>query len=216
MDLLTQNEIAAEPDFGHRLRQLRWFRKSFRSSAQTLSARYGLSVTIDEDKLAKVFIDWVEVLDAKKSLATVNRADFIVFAGGLALKELIKARPAKVDLVEAKSAVPVPGIVAFWPEGFLYTNYCISAVIAVHQQEFQSTLPLSGGVDDLRTWWSFKENTSEMPAYAVAFLDKFFGGEPNWATPDLPEMRVGMLARQNAENKFDRAPSTERLVAPTI
>lgn len=196
MELLTQNEISAEPDLGHRLRQLRWFRKSFQSSANTLSSRYGLAITIDQNQLAKVFIDWVETLDAKKSLASVNRADFIVFAGGLALKELIKARPASVALLAEKSLVPVPEIVAFWPEGFLYTNYCISAVSAVYQQEFHKTLPLSGGVDDLRTWWSFKENTREMPAYAVAFLDRFFGTEPNWTTPDLPETRIGMSTPQ--------------------
>lgn len=197
MDLLTQNEMAAVPDLGHRLRQLRWFRQSFHSSAKALSRRYGLTVAIDDDRLAKVFIDWVEILDDKKRLATVNRADFIVFAGGLVLKEMIKAHPATVTIAPSANPEEIPEIVAFWPEGFLYTNYCISAISAVCQQEFNLVLPLSGGVDDLRTWWSFKENTAEMPSYAVAFLDKFFGVEPNWSMPDLPEARNGMTTMQS-------------------
>lgn len=199
LDLLGQNDIAAEPDLGHRLRQLRWFRKSFQSSAAALASRYGLSVKIDEEKLAQVFIDWVETLDANKEFASVNRGDFIVFSGGIALKEFIKARPASVELSGDNGIVCVSDIVSFWPEGFLYTNYCISAVSAVYQQEFQTPLPVSTAVDDLRTWWSFKENTSEMPAYAVAFLDQFFGGEPNWSMPDFPEMRVGMSLMQRSE-----------------
>lgn len=190
MDLLTQTEMAAVPDLGHRLRQFRWFRKSFNSNAAALAQRYGMVAQVDEEKLARVFLEWVDALDGKKNFAAVNRADFIVFAGGLVLRELIKGRPATVTL--RAGTTPVPDIAAFWPEGFLYTNYCISAVSAVYQQEFGKSLELSKGVDDLRTWWSFRENTHEMPAYAVAFLDRFFGGEPNWAMPDMPEMRNGM------------------------
>lgn len=211
MDLLTQNEIATEPDLGHRLRQLRWFRKSFRSSTETLAARHSLSVRIDEDKLAKVFIDWVEALDAQKGFASINRADFIIFAGGLALRELVKARPITAEVISSRGTALASDIVDFWPEGFLYTSYCISAVMAVYQQEFQKELPLSTAVDDLRTWWSFKENTNEMPAYAVAFLDKFFGGEPDWTWPDLPGMRFGMLERSGGHLQDDGPPAAVSL-----
>ncbi|MFB2553684.1 hypothetical protein [Ensifer soli] len=192
MDLSVQQEIASVPDLAHRLRQLRWFRRSFALGTRVLSRRYGLSATVDEEVLARVFLDWVDVLERKKPLAAVNRADFIMFAGGLVLRELIRARPVRVELKPVTAGTPVPEIVAFWPEGFVYTHFCISAVCAVHQQEFGKPLPLSKSVDDLRTWWSFRDNTRDMPAYAIAFLDRFFDAEPNWAVPDLPEFRRAM------------------------
>lgn len=191
MDMLIESEIPAMPDLGHRLRQLKWFRQSFRNSADALSRRYGLITHIDDEILAKVFVDWVETLEAKKEFAAVNRSDFIVFSGGLVLKGLLTARPAMVNLRQPMDTA-LPEIVAFWPEGFLYANFCINAVSAVHQQEFGTPLTLSDSVSDLRTWWSFRENTQEIPAYAIAFLDRFFGVEPNWSMPEFPEGREGM------------------------
>jgi hypothetical protein len=184
--------MSALPDFGHRLRQLRWFRRTFSSCVRTLDKRYGLATEVDEEQLAKVFVDWVETIEQKKRLAHVNRADFIKFSGGLMLRELVRVDPATVRL-PARPAEDLPETVAFWPEGFLYTNFCISAVSVVHLQELGEALELSDCVDDLRTWWSFRENTHEMPAYAIAFLDRFFGVEPNWTMPDLPEARAAML-----------------------
>ncbi|MFC3073790.1 hypothetical protein [Shinella pollutisoli] len=192
MEVLTQSEMNVLPDLGHRLRQLRWFRRAFASCVRALDGRYGLTTRVDEDVLARVFVDWVETIEQKKALARVDRADFIKFSGGLMLRELIKAHPATVEL-PARPSDDLPETVAFWPEGFLYTNFCISAVSAVHMQEVGEPLKLAGCVDDLRTWWSFRENTHEMPAYAVAFLDRFLGAEPNWTMPDLPEARAAMI-----------------------
>ena len=79
-------------------------------------------------------------------------------------------------------------IVEFWPEGFLYTNFCVSAISAVYEQEFGETLAIDKCADDLRTWWSYRENAAEMPSYAVAFLDRFLGAEPNWLLPDDPPL----------------------------
>lgn len=191
MEVLTQSEMSAQPDFGHRLRQLRWFRRTFVACVQALDKRYGMQTKVDDQVLARVFVDWVEIIERKKELAHVDRADFIKFSGGLMLRELIKAHPAVVQL-PPHATTEVPETVAFWPEGFLYTNFCISAVCAVHLQELGEALELSDSVDDLRTWWSFRENTHEMPAYAISFLDRFFGVEPNWAMPELPEARAAM------------------------
>ena len=83
--------------------------------------------------------------------------------------------------------------VAFWPEGFLYTNFCVSAIAAVYEQEFGEAPAIDKCADDLRTWWSYRENASEMPAYAVAFLDRFLGGEPNWLLPDDPHSRPAIV-----------------------
>ncbi len=96
MDLFFKNEMALVPDLRHRLRQLRWFRATFRNSARAVTARYGIGFEIDEKKLTRIFLDWVEIVNAQKSYARLDRADFIVFAAGLALKELIRQAPVRV------------------------------------------------------------------------------------------------------------------------
>ncbi|HSH67094.1 MAG TPA: hypothetical protein VLB84_15190, partial [Bacteroidia bacterium] len=121
------------PDLGHRLRHLRWFRSTFRNCARTVTARYGVRYDIDEAALTKVFLDWAELVDRQKTYARIDRADFITYAAGLALRELIRRGPARA--VSAGTSA-TPEIVRFWPEGFLYTNYCICAIAALFEQEF--------------------------------------------------------------------------------
>ncbi|WP_421915293.1 hypothetical protein [Mesorhizobium sp.] len=197
MDLPFKDELALMPDLGHRLRQLRWFRATFRSSAKVVSDTFGVRYEIDETKLTRAFLDWIEIMEAQKRFAEIDRADFIVFAAGLVLRELIRQAPAKeisglTELTETEANAKTLEIVRFWPEGFLYTNYCVSAISAVYQQEFGSAPSIDKCADDLRTWWSYRENVMEMPAYAVAFLDRFLGAEPNWITPDHAQSRQAM------------------------
>ncbi len=209
MDLDFKDELAVMPDLRHRLRQLRWFRATFRGNARAVSAHYGISFDIDEERLTGVFLDWVEQIDARKAYAQVDRADFIIYAAGLCLKEMIRRKPASVasgsnveNRVEGNAE-----IVRFWPEGFLYTNYCVCAIAAIFEQEFGAAPELDRCADDLRTWWSYKENTREMPASAVAFLDRFLGAEPNWVAPDLVEGRLAMRLAIDAGRKSIEAPS---------
>lgn len=197
MDLRFKDELALMPDLGHQLRRLRWFRATFRASARSVEETYGLRFDIDETRLTRAFLDWIEIMEAQKRFAEVNRADFIIFAAGLVLRELIRQEPAKAmgngprpDLPPAEAGMAE--IVQFWPEGFLYTNYCVSAIAAVYEQEFGHAPTIDQCADDLRTWWSYRENVTEMPAYAVAFLDRFLGAEPNWIVPDSAQSRQAM------------------------
>ena len=197
MDLPFRHELARMPDLRHRLRQLRWFRATFRSSAKVVSETFGVRFEIDEAKLTRAFLDWIEVMEAQKRFADVDRGDFIVFAAGLVLRELIRQAPAREisglgEMIETEANAGTAEIVRFWPEGFLYTNYCVSAILAVHEQEFGTAPSIDQCADDLRTWWSYRENATEMPAYAVAFLDRFLGAEPNWITPDRAQSRQAM------------------------
>ncbi|MDX8443819.1 hypothetical protein [Mesorhizobium australafricanum] len=197
MDLPFRHELALMPDLRHRLRQLRWFRATFRSSAKVVSETFGVRFEIDEAKLTRAFLDWIEVMEAQKRFAAIDRADFIVFAAGLVLRELIRQAPAReisglTDMIETEANAGTAEIVRFWPEGFLYTNYCVSAILAVHEQEFGTAPSIDKCADDLRIWWSYRENATEMPAYAVAFLDRFLGAEPNWITPDRAQSRQAM------------------------
>jgi hypothetical protein len=197
MDLPFRDELALMPDLRHRLRQLRWFRATFRGSAKVVSETFGVRFEIDEPKLTRAFLDWVEIMEAQKRFAAIDRADFIVFAAGLVLRELIRQAPAREvsglgRLVTTEANASTVEIIRFWPEGFLYTNYCVSVISAIYEQEFGSAPTIDKCADDLRTWWSYRENVTEMPAYAVSFLDRFLGAEPNWITPDRAQSRQAM------------------------
>ena len=198
MDLRFKDELASMPDLRHRLRRLRWFRMTFRSHARLVGSTCSLRFEIDDAKLTKAFLDWVETMETKKRFASIDRPDFVIFAAGLVLRELIRQEPAKAVERGPKAPPATVGpemadIVAFWPEGFLYTNFCVSAISAVYEQEFGEAPAIDKCADDLRTWWSYRENASEMPAYAVAFLDRFLGGEPNWLLPDDPHSRPAIV-----------------------
>ncbi|WP_420961169.1 hypothetical protein [Brucella sp. IR073] len=196
MKILLKSELVSMPDLRHRLRQLRWFRASFRTNARLVTQTYGVSFEIDEKKLTRAFLGWVETVNAQKTYAGIDRKDFIVFAAGLVLSELIREQPAKALPRRTEEAVyadtPMREIVDFWPEGFLYTNFCIGAVAAIFQQEFGETRSIDKCADELRTWWSYKENSSEMPSYAIAFLDKFLGMEANWNLPAIASERAAI------------------------
>ncbi|MEP7454588.1 hypothetical protein [Phyllobacterium sp. SB3] len=192
MNFIFKDELVLMPDLRHRLRQLRWFRMAFRKNAALITGHYGYQFSIDDRKLTRAFLNWIETVELQKSYADIDRKDFIVFAAGMALKELIAESPVETTGKSGDDTLSQPEmreIVAFWPEGFLYTNYCVGAIAAICEQEFGAAPKISKCAEDLRTWWSYRENVSEIPAYAIAFLDKFVGIEPNWIAPNLASAR---------------------------
>ena len=161
MDFLFRDELVHMPDLRHRLRRLRWFRMAFRKNAAVIADHYGYHFVIDETKLTRAFLNWIETVEKQKSYAQIDRKDFIIFAAGLVLKELITEAPAKVRSQPKRSDSKPPrmqDIIAFWPEGFLYTNYCVGAIAAICEQEFGTAPQIDKCADDLRTWWSYREN----------------------------------------------------------
>lgn len=214
MDFLFSEELVHVPDLRHRLRQLRWFRMAFRKNAALIADHYGYHFAIDETKLTRAFLNWIETVEKQKSFAQIDRKDFIIFAAGLVLKELITEAPAKLrnqpQPTNAKTS-RMQDIIAFWPEGFLYTNYCVGAIAAICEQEFDTAPEIAACANDLRTWWSYRENVSEMPGYAIAFLDKFLGAEPNWIMPSLASARGAiqraMISSKSAEVKLPTGSS---------
>src|SRR5262245_42858025 len=134
MNFIFRDELVHVPDLRHRLRQLRWFRMAFRKNASVVASHYGFHFSIDETKLTRAFLNWVEAVDQQKSYAQLDRRDFIIFAAGLVLKELITESPAKLRRGPNRPDDAEPGmeeIIAFWPEGFLYTNFCVGAIAAI-------------------------------------------------------------------------------------
>jgi hypothetical protein len=120
-----------------------------------------------------------------------------VFSAGLVLRELFREHPATA-LASAPAAADaaIPGntseIARFWPEGFLYANFCVCGLAAVHEQEFGRKKELSTYANDLRFWWSFRENVAEFPANAIPFLDRIAGQEPNWTMPEALTERAAI------------------------
>jgi len=176
-----------------------------------IADHYGYQFSIDETKLTRAFLNWIETVEQQKSFARIDRKDFIIFAAGLVLKELITEAPASV-LAKAQGGaaakIEMQDIIAFWPEGFLYTNFCVGAIAAIHEQEFGTAARIDDCADDLRTWWSYRENVEEMPGYAIAFLDKFLGAEPNWVMPNLASAR-GAIRRAMVASRNDRHAISE-------
>ena len=196
MDLVRGTAIGAEPDVRHRIRQLRWFKTSFRHDARLIAHRYGLEIEVDDRALTEAFLNWAELFTVQKEHAALDRRDFAIFAAGLLLREMLRAHPVSATprAVTADHA-PLPDaagpIARGWPEGFIYTNYCLCVVGAVLEQEGMS-LTLPALADDLRTWLSYRENVAEDPSQAIAFLDLFTGSEPNWWMPDSVLSRAAM------------------------
>ena len=196
MDLVKGTAIGAEPDVRHRIRQLRWFKASFRHDARVIAQRYGFTVEVDDRALTEAFLNWAEVFALQKEHAALDRRDFAIFAAGLLLRELLRVHPVAVTpQSKTNETVPLPDttgpIARGWPEGFLYTNYCLCVVGAVLEQEGLS-LTLPALADDLRIWLSYRENVADDPSQAIAFLDLFTGNEPNWWMPDSVLSRAAM------------------------
>jgi hypothetical protein len=198
MELELRQEFAGEPDLRHQVRRLRWFKKSFRRDAWLIAQHHAVELAIEDRRLTEVFVNWIEAFNRQKIHALLDRRDFTLFAAGLLLREFIKTNPVSARSRQATQAEA--SISGFWPEGFLYTNYCLNVLSAVVRQEFGESLSLSEGADDLRLWWSYRENAEEDPSMAIAFLDKFLGEEPNWRVPECQSRAAMRRATQKLLN----------------
>src|SRR5690606_38827754 len=93
--MMLHNTLASLPDPRHRLRQWRWFRMAFRRHAGEVRTAFGIGYEIDDVDLARVFFDWLEALQEARNHAAMERADLIVLAAGMLLRELLHGAPAE-------------------------------------------------------------------------------------------------------------------------
>ncbi len=197
MDLRFTNQLATSEDVRHQVRHLGWFRRSFKRCVALVGKDWGIEVSVDDAQLAKAFLDWANAFSEQRQYAELSRKDFANFAAGLLLKELIRNKVCAAGdtsrlNIPADANARVAEIIKFWPEGFLYTSFCLSVLNAVLQQDFDSAVELKPIVQDLSAWWSFRENATEDASLAVGFLDTFIGNEPNWLQPNFALARSGM------------------------
>ncbi len=198
-------EVLKVDDLSHEARRFRTIVWSFQRNLELLFKGTGLSAKVDHAALAEAFARWRQKFDQSKHLAGVNRNDYVIYAAGLMLRELIVAAPLKASK-EEELPVPPGGIdhpLARWPEGYAYTSFCLSVAAAI-LKELGDDEPMPAEVaDDPGFWSSFRENTHEDPETAVGFFDLVCGREPNWAAPGVLWLRKafaqqGTLPRNKA------------------
>ncbi|SCY21790.1 hypothetical protein [Microvirga guangxiensis] len=185
MDLTLSKELVRIPDLRHQVQSLHRFRSSFNRGIDLVAQHMSVAVEVDESISTLAFLNWAEKLAQAKQFNPQNSADFCTFTCGLLLAELIRTAPIRIpDEPDRPNAGGLPGetlaIAAFWPEGFLLTSYCASLLDAILQQDFRTSLSLAPAATEIRTWWSFRENTADDPSAAIGFFDLFVGKEPHW------------------------------------
>ena len=194
MDLRYTTQLSASHDVRHQVRHLGWFRNSFKRCTGLITKDWGIGFVVHDEALAVAFFDWTDAFAQQRRYAELSRKDFADFAAGLLLKELIKNKVCAAChpsglIIPSDADARVADIIKFWPEGFLYTNFCLSVLNAVMQQDFDSVVEMQPIIEDLGTWWSFRENATEDASLAVGFLDTFIGNEPNWVQPGFAAAR---------------------------
>lgn len=184
-----KTEFSTKTDLTHELRRFRTILQSFERNLELLFKDSGLSPHVDHAALATAFAKWRQRFDATKHLAEANRHDFVIYAAGLMLKELVDAKPLQALPTPNAPAVPADHVLARWPEGYAYTSFCLSVASAILNEMGEDEISSESLADDPAFWDSFKENTLESPATAVAFFDLVCGKDPNWDAPDVPWLR---------------------------
>lgn len=163
------------------VRQLHWFKAAFHAHAVFCGEAMACNFAIDDVKLAGAFVRWLDSIDRQKPNERTERREFFQFAPSLVLRELVADMPIKAMC--APTGVDPKSPEAFWPEGYVATTFCLSVYAATMGQEFHMDVHVSQMVDDLRSWWSFRENANQDTDYAAGFFQMLLGNDPNWWMP---------------------------------
>ena len=165
------------------IRRARWFLTSFRDFLGAFEKETNRKLHLDDGRLLAAFTAWFRAFEAQKYKAREHQREYVTFAAGLMLRELIRNSPVSVDPNPNNDDRSRPA--DYWPEGYLYVTFCLAVREAVIEQDFSLLDDTTPELGDLRTWWSFRENMAEDINLAVSFLERFAGETPNWSTPGL-------------------------------
>ena len=170
------------------IRRLRWFRAAFHRHAEAYGRDLGCTFEVDDARLAGIFVRWLDALDLQKPADKSERRAFFEFATALMLRELIADMPVKARAAPTKAGPDTAG--AFWPEGYACTLFCLSVHGAAMAEEFHTKADVAPMIEDLRAWWSFKENARVDKGFSAGFLQMLLGHQPNWMMPDVFRVRL--------------------------
>jgi len=192
------NQVRDRSDFSHQARRFRVVLENFTLNAELLFRDSALKPQVDPVALAAAFSDWHEAFELARREEFESREDLVLCAAGLMLKHLLLARPLKsladigpVKILDSKTN---------WPEGFVYTNFCISMAKAV-MADLQTDKPINMKLaDDPAFWNSFRENVTENISTAPGFFDLLFNVQPNWDGPDIPAFRNAIRAKPELDH----------------
>jgi hypothetical protein len=192
------NAVNQINDLAHEARRFRTILWTFEHNLELVFQNTALTAQVDHAALATAFSNWRQRFDETKYLADTNRHDFVIFAAGLMLKELVAAAPIKTVARATSDAalVTTDHRLARWPEGYAYTSFCLSVASAILREMGESEPEDGGPSDDPAFWDTFKENTASSPESAIAFFDLVCGQEPNWDAPDVPWMRRALKSKR--------------------
>lgn len=170
------------------VRRLRWFKAAFLKHAEAMGAELGCRFEVDEAKLALAFTRWLDAVELQRPADKSQRRAFFEFAAALMMRELTADMPVKA--VEKPMLAQPSSAAEFWPEGYCCTLFCLSVHAAANAQEFHAETTIDPAIDDLRHWWSFKENTVRDASFSAGFLQMLLGSQPNWVMPDVFRERL--------------------------
>lgn len=185
--------------------RMRWIVQAFEHQVDATSKDTGNRFSVDRNALAQAFAEWFKAFEAQKPARQEDKQAYVGFAAGLMLRALIRNRPVSVVALAADADKALPAY--FWPEGYLYSLFCLNLRGLVLETDFDATQHPAAALNETRTWWSFKENVCEDPSLAIAFLDLFAGDEPEWQQPGL--------FRTNGAKEIAAKPHTPSLDRPT-
>lgn len=158
--------------------RLRWFVAEFKTQVSKIGDETGNAFKVDETKLTEVFAEWLKEFISQKPSNPDDNLEYVGFAAGLMLRALIRHQPIRT--VSVPDAADKTNPAYFWPEGYAYVAFCLNVRGLVIKADFDHEQHPSAVIDDLRTWWSFKENVEQDPTQAIGFLDLFAGDQPEW------------------------------------
>ncbi len=170
------------------VRRLRWFKQAFHSFADACGRDIGTVFVVDDAKLAAIFVRWLDAIDRQKPSDKTQRRAFFEFAASLMLRELAADIP--LTAAAPPTHAPSDSAAAFWPEGYCSTMFCLAIHTAAMRQEFDAQAEIDPAIDDLRHWWSFRENALEDARFSAGFLQLLLGQTPNWSMPDVFRARL--------------------------
>ena len=181
------------------VRRLRWFIQAYSGQISELSADTGIEFEIDRSKLRAVFLKWVKAFEGQKPSDAEAKANYITFAAGAMLRELVDGEPLKA--VRLPEHINSNNPAHFWPEGYAHLAFCMNVRSAVIAQELDLETDIAPEFEHIRTWWSFKENACEDSATAIGFFELFVGDNPNWSAPQIFSAEHAL---DNAKRMFQR------------
>lgn len=170
------------------VRRLRWFKPAFLGFVDSMGRELGCGFQVDQSKLAEIFVRWLTAVDRERPVDPSERQAFFEFAAALMLRELVADMP--LTATSAPTRAGPSSAAAFWPEGYVCTAFCLSVHAAAAAQEFHAKVGVDPAADDLRHWWSFRENVRDDADFSAGFLQFLLGHQPNWSMPAVFRERL--------------------------